>query len=67
MGDHWHRASADRLCLQVAETLVTTDKEGALVPGLAERWSVSEDGLTWTFKLRDNAVFHDLVDGVDAS
>lgn len=45
--------------LQVAETLVTTDKEGALVPGLAERWSVSEDGLTWTFNLRGNAVFHD--------
>ncbi|WP_437406581.1 hypothetical protein [Sinorhizobium meliloti] len=24
--------------LQVAETLVTTDKQGALVPGLAESW-----------------------------
>ncbi len=45
--------------LQVAETLVTTDKQGALVPGLAEKWAVSDDGLTWTFKLRGNAVFHD--------
>jgi peptide/nickel transport system substrate-binding protein len=45
--------------LQVAETLVTTDKQGVLVPGLAEKWAVSEDGLTWTFKLRGNAVFHD--------
>ncbi|QRM33206.1 ABC transporter substrate-binding protein [Microvirga sp. VF16] len=45
--------------LQVAETLVTTDKQGALVPGLAEKWAVSDDGLTWTFKLRGNAAFHD--------
>lgn len=45
--------------LQVAETLVTTDKQGALVPGLAESWTVSKDGLLWTFKLRGNAAFHD--------
>lgn len=45
--------------LQIAETLVTTDQEGALRPGLAEKWAVSGDGLTWTFTLRDNAVFHD--------
>ena len=45
--------------LQVAETLVTTDKEGALVPGLAESWTASQDGLVWTFKLRGNAQFHD--------
>ena len=45
--------------LQVAETLVTTDKEGALVPGLAENWTVSQDGLVWTFTLRGNAQFHD--------
>lgn len=45
--------------LQVAETLVTTDRQGALVPGLAESWSVSDDGLVWTFKLRRNAKFHD--------
>lgn len=45
--------------LQVAETLVTTDKEGALVPSLAEKWSVSDDGLIWAFTLRGNAVFHD--------
>ena len=45
--------------LQVAETLVTTDKQGALVPGLAQTWAASDDGLTWSFMLRSNAVFHD--------
>jgi peptide/nickel transport system substrate-binding protein len=45
--------------LQVAETLVTADREGKLVPALAERWSVSDDGLTWHFLVRDDALFHD--------
>lgn len=45
--------------LQVAETLVTTNKEGGLVPGLAEKWTISEDGLTWRFAVRPNATFHD--------
>ncbi len=45
--------------MQVAETLVSTTPEGALAPGLAESWAVDEDGLTWRFTLRDDAVFHD--------
>jgi peptide/nickel transport system substrate-binding protein len=44
----------------IFDTLVTyrdgsTDVEAAL----ATRWSVSRDGLTWSFGLRDNARFHD--------
>ena len=45
--------------LQVAETLVDADVQGVLQPGLAESWSASADGLSWTFMLRPDALFHD--------
>ncbi|GHA78629.1 hypothetical protein GCM10007067_14910 [Lysobacter bugurensis] len=34
------------------EGLVTEDAHGRLIPGIARRWSVSDDGRTWTFELR---------------
>ncbi|MET3614386.1 peptide/nickel transport system substrate-binding protein [Rhizobium aquaticum] len=38
----------------VFDVLVRVDATGTkLVPGLAESWTVSDDGLTYTFKLRD--------------
>ena len=38
----------------VFDVLVRVDASGTkLVPGLAESWKVSDDGLTYTFKLRD--------------
>lgn len=48
-------ASADVLM----NRLVEFDAErGELLPSLAQRWDVSEDGLTYTFTLRDDVQFH---------
>lgn len=33
--------------------LTTEDERANPIPGMAERWEVNEDGLTWTFFLRD--------------
>jgi len=40
-------------------TLVDYDREGRLVPLLAERFDLSSDGLRVSFKLRQGALFHD--------
>ncbi|MFZ1199902.1 MAG: ABC transporter substrate-binding protein [Desulfobacterales bacterium] len=46
--------------IQMLENLVIFDKESMdVVPQLAESWKVSDDGLTWTFKLRQGVKFHD--------
>ncbi len=39
--------------------LTTFNAEGEIVPGVAERWTASEDGLTWTFELRPDARWSD--------
>jgi peptide/nickel transport system substrate-binding protein len=41
------------------EGLTTQSINGQVVPRLAEGWSESPDGLTWTIRLRPAAVFHD--------
>jgi peptide/nickel transport system substrate-binding protein len=41
------------------EGLVTADPSLAPEPELAETWEVSEDGLTWTFKLKQGVKFTD--------
>src|SRR5215467_12182086 len=41
------------------DSLVGFDlKKGGVGPGVAERWELSPDGLTWTFFIRPNQVFH---------
>lgn len=45
---------------QVYDTLVYRHPEtNEFVPGLATDWSISDDQLTYTFRLRDNVTFHD--------
>src|SRR5688572_17903497 len=41
------------------EGLTLPNRDGRAQPRLAESWSESSDGLTWQFKLRANAYFHD--------
>jgi ABC-type transport system substrate-binding protein len=43
---------------QVYSTLTILDDKLQIVPLAAEKWSASRDGLVFTFKLRDNLVFH---------
>ncbi len=44
----------------VYDTLVFLDSaRGEFVPGLAERWEISNDGLRYTFYLRKDVRFHD--------
>ena len=45
--------------LHAFEGLTKTDKNNNIVPGVAEKWDVSEDGLTYTFHLRTNAKWSD--------
>ena len=49
-----------RACHQVSEALLDFERGGVdVIPGLAETWSASDDGLTWTFNLREGVLFHD--------
>lgn len=43
------------ILLDLFEGLVTIDAQGRPVPGAAESWTISPDGLVYTFKLRDGA------------
>ena len=45
--------------VNVFEGLTRIDQSGAVQPQLATQWTVSGDGLVYTFKLRPGARFHD--------
>lgn len=50
------------VALSLYEGLVTFDEEMKVKPRLAESWTTSADGLTWTFKLRAGVTYHDGTD-----
>src|SRR5690606_26647966 len=57
---HITNATSTRNMLEnVYDTLVMFDSSLQIVPGLAESWEVSEDGLTCTFTLSLGVRFHD--------
>jgi peptide/nickel transport system substrate-binding protein len=43
----------------IYDTLFGTDLSGKVKPQMVDKWTVSKDNLTWTFKLRDGLEFHD--------
>ncbi|HZZ34467.1 MAG TPA: peptide ABC transporter substrate-binding protein, partial [Caulobacteraceae bacterium] len=56
-----HKASGtweDRIISDAIVGLTQDSPDGGTIPGMAERWETSPDGLTWTFHLR-NAVWSD--------
>lgn len=50
------------MILHAFEGLIIVDKDGQYAPGQAESWEVSEDGLTWTFHLREGLKWSDGTD-----
>jgi len=52
--------NSSRIIVAMYENLVTLKKGTTdIIPQLAKEWTVSPDGLVYTFKLRDNVKFHD--------
>ena len=52
------RTSTTDIIGNVVDGLLENDEYGNLVPSLAEDWSVSQDGLTYTYKLRKGAKWY---------
>lgn len=46
-------------CGFIYESLAVIDKNQKAVPVLAKNWETSNDGLTWTFHLKENIFWHD--------
>src|SRR5690606_12942351 len=47
------------LRLNVYNALTELGRDGSVIPQLAESWTVSDDLIEWTFKLREGVKFHD--------
>lgn len=52
--------SDDNLVLSnVYDCLTFLEADGSISPGIAEKWEISEDGLRYTFHIREGVKFHD--------
>lgn len=52
-------AGTEEVLFNIYEGLVKPDKDGNLIPAVAEKYTISEDGMTYTFTLREGIQFHD--------
>lgn len=43
--------------IAILSTIVEFDTDGTIIPNVATEWEIAEDGLTYTFKLRDDVKF----------
>jgi peptide/nickel transport system substrate-binding protein len=44
--------------INIYDPLVFPQTDGSVAPHIAKEWEISEDGLTYTFKIRDDVKFH---------
>ena len=51
-------SGTEEIMLNVFEGLLMPNTKGELIPAIAEEYSVSEDGLYYTFKIREGIKFH---------
>ena len=51
-------AGKREIFFNIFEGLVKADPDGNFVPALAESWDISDDAVTFTFKLRQGVKFH---------
>ncbi len=54
-----YKAVDSQVIIQTCDGLVEHDNEGTLQPALAESWEVSDDGLTYTFHIRQGVKWVD--------
>lgn len=52
-------ADGSNMIMHAFETLLIVDKDNKIVPGQAETYDISKDGLTYTFHLRDGLKWSD--------
>ena len=53
-----NRATTSDVIANLVDGLLENDEYGNLVPSIAEDWTVSKDGLTYTYKLRKDAKWY---------